>query len=279
MSATQPAATQPPATQPAADARPLVEATHLAKSFGGHVVLEDVSFTVEAGTVTCIIGPSGSGKTTLLRSLNALEIPESGVVRIGDCSVDFATITPGRAGRLSKDERDRLGVLRAQSGMVFQAHHLFPHKTALENVIEGPVVVQGESVGDATTRAREILEKVGLSAHADKYPYQLSGGQQQRVGIARALALRPSVVLFDEPTSALDPELVGDVLGVMKDLAAEGWTMVVVTHELRFAQQVADQVLFIDGGLIVEQGPPQEVIANPQHPRTKTFLTRLLEPI
>jgi L-cystine transport system ATP-binding protein len=257
----------------------LVEVQHLAKSFGQHVVLKDISFTVDAGTVTCVIGPSGSGKTTILRSLNALEIPDSGVVRIGDCRVDFAGITPGARGRLPKRDREGLAVLRSQSGMVFQAHNLFPHRTVLENVVEGPVVVQREAPAEARPRALALLEEVGLSAHADKYPFQLSGGQQQRVGIARALALRPSVVLFDEPTSALDPELVGDVLGVMRDLAAEGWTMVVVTHELRFAQQVADQVLFIDDGLIVEQGPPGEVIADPQHPRTKAFLTRLLEPI
>jgi L-cystine transport system ATP-binding protein len=257
----------------------LVEVDHLAKSFGDHVVIEDMSFSVDPGTVTCVIGPSGSGKTTLLRALNALEVPDKGIVRIGDTTVDFARINPGPRGRLPKAQRSELMALRRHSGMVFQAHHLFPHRTALQNVIEGPVIVQGEAVADATARARDILEEVGLSAHADKYPYQLSGGQQQRVGIARALALRPDLVLFDEPTSALDPELVGDVLSVMKDLAAEGWTMVVVTHELRFAQQVADQVLFIDGGLIVEQGPPSDVIANPQHPRTKTFLTRLLEPI
>jgi cystine transport system ATP-binding protein len=271
-------ATSPPAQQSFPETH-LVEVQHLAKSFGQHVVLKDISFTVESGSVTCVIGPSGSGKTTILRSLNALEIPDSGVVRIGDCRVDFADITPGVRGRLPKADRDVLAVLRSKSGMVFQAHNLFPHRTVLQNVLEGPVVVQGEALADATPRAHELLEKVGLSAHADKYPFQLSGGQQQRVGIARALALRPSVVLFDEPTSALDPELVGDVLGVMRDLAAEGWTMVVVTHELRFAQQVADQVLFIDGGVIVEQGPPAEVIAKPQHARTKAFLTRLLEPI
>jgi cystine transport system ATP-binding protein len=265
-------------TTAAAPSGHLVEVQHLRKSFGDHVVIEDISFTVDSGTVTCVIGPSGSGKTTLLRSLNALEVPDRGVVRIGDTTVDFAGINPGPRGRLTKAQRAELMALRRHSGMVFQAHHLFPHKTALENVVEGPVVVQGESPADATARARELLAKVGLAEHEDKYPFQLSGGQQQRVGIARALAIRPDLVLFDEPTSALDPELVGDVLGVMKDLAAEGWTMVVVTHELRFAQQVADQVLFIDGGVIVEQGPPQDVIA-PQHPRTRTFLTRLLEPI
>jgi len=257
----------------------LVEVQHLAKSFGDHEVITDISFTVDPGTVTCVIGPSGSGKTTLLRSLNALEVPDRGVVRIGGTTVDFAGINPGPRGRLPRPQGAELMALRRHSGMVFQAHHLFPHKTALENVIEGPVVVQGEPLDEATARARELLDKVGLAEHADKYPFQLSGGQQQRVGIARALAIRPDLVLFDEPTSALDPELVGDVLCVMKTLASECWTMVVVTHELRFAQQVADQVLFIDGGVIVEQGPPQDVIANPQHPRTRTFLTRLLEPI
>ena len=258
---------------------PLVTVEHLAKSFGDHVVLQDISFTVDTGSVTCVIGPSGSGKTTLLRAVNALEVPDSGVVQVGDVRVDYAQVEQGPRGRLSRSDRELLARLRAQSGMVFQAHHLFPHKTALQNLVEGPVVVQGEPVAEATARARELLEKVGLAEHADKYPFQLSGGQQQRVGIARALAMRPRLVLFDEPTSALDPELVGDVLGVMKALAAEGRTMVVVTHELRFAQQVADQVLFIDEGLVVEQGPPEQVIANPRHPRTRTFLTRLLEPI
>lgn len=271
--------TQTPAPRTEPTGPHLVEVDHLAKAFGEHRVLEDISFTVDPGTVTCIIGPSGSGKTTLLRSLNALEIPDTGVVRVGEVGVDYATIHPGARGRLPRRDRDLLAALRAQSGMVFQAHHLFPHRTTLENVVEGPVVVQGEPVAEATARARELLDKVGLGEHVDKYPFQLSGGQQQRVGIARALALRPKLVLFDEPTSALDPELVGEVLGVMKTLASEGLTMVVVTHELRFAQQVADQVLFIDGGLIVEQGPPQDVIANPRHPRTKTFLTRLLDPI
>jgi L-cystine transport system ATP-binding protein len=266
-----------PSSSPGSGTGHLVTVEHLAKSFGEHVVLRDISFTVDRGTVTCIIGPSGSGKTTILRSLNGLEVPDSGTVRIGDEAVDFADVPGGR--RQSRATRDRLRRLRAQSGMVFQAHNLFPHRTALQNVTEGPVVVQGEDPAAATQRARELLERVGLAAHADKFPYQLSGGQQQRVGIARALALRPELVLFDEPTSALDPELVGDVLGVMKSLAAEGWTMVVVAHELRFAQQVADQVLFVDEGLIVEQGPPSAVIADPQQPRTRAFLQRLLEPI
>ncbi|KNX36070.1 amino acid ABC transporter ATP-binding protein [Luteipulveratus halotolerans] len=256
----------------------LVTVDHLAKAFGDHVVLKDISFTIGEGSVTTIIGPSGSGKTTLLRSLNALEIADAGVVRIGDVTVDYASVTPDRRGRLKKPARQQPARLRAQSGMVFQSHNLFPHKTVVENLIEGPVVVQGISDSDARTTAAGLLEQVGLSEHADKYPYQLSGGQQQRVGIARALALKPRLVLFDEPTSALDPELVGDVLGVIKDLAAQGWTMAIVTHEVKFAQQVSDQVLFIDGGLIVERGGP-EVIADPQQERTRTFLQRILDPI
>ena len=256
----------------------LVTVDHLAKAFGDHVVLKDISFEIGEGSVTTIIGPSGSGKTTLLRSLNALEIPDTGVVRIGDVTVDFDDVKPDRRGRLKKPVRQQLATLRAQSGMVFQSHNLFPHKTTIENVIEGPVVVQGISDSEARTTAAGLLEQVGLSEHADKYPYQLSGGQQQRVGIARALALKPRLVLFDEPTSALDPELVGDVLGVIKDLAAQGWTMAIVTHEVRFAQQVSDQVLFIDGGLIAERGGP-DVIADPQQERTRTFLKRILDPI
>ncbi|MDF8264891.1 amino acid ABC transporter ATP-binding protein [Luteipulveratus flavus] len=258
--------------------RELVDVEHLAKSFGEHEVLTDVSFTIERGGVTTIIGPSGSGKTTLLRSLNALEIADTGVVRIGDVTVDFEQVKPDRHGHLKKSVRQQLARLRAQSGMVFQSHNLFPHKTVVQNLIEGPVVVQRVPVSEARSEATRLLEQVGLAEHADKYPYQLSGGQQQRVGIARALALKPSLVLFDEPTSALDPELVGDVLAVIKDLAAAGWTMAIVTHEVRFAQQVSSQVLFIDGGLIVERGGP-EVIAEPQQERTRKFLKRILDPV
>ncbi|MBD2759934.1 amino acid ABC transporter ATP-binding protein [Yimella sp. cx-573] len=257
----------------------MVEVEHLRKSFGDNTVLQDVSFTADEGTVTVILGPSGSGKTTLLRSLNGLELPDSGVVSVADASVDFSDVSASRWGRLPREQRAAVAELGAQSGMVFQSHNLFPNMTALRNVTEGPVVVQGVAAADADAQARELLDKVGLSAHIDKFPYQLSGGQQQRVGIARALALKPKLVLFDEPTSALDPELVGEVLRVIRDLATEGWTMVIVTHEVRFAQQVADQVLFIDGGLIVEQGPPQEVIAAPKHQRTQDFLRRILDPI
>ena len=239
------------------------------KAFGELEVLRDISFDVLAGTVTTIIGPSGSGKTTVLRTLNALDRADAGVIGIGDVSVDFGAPV----------ERATLAPFRAQSGMVFQAHNLFPHKTVLQNVIEGPVIVQKRPKAEAIADARRLLDQVGLAEKADQYPYQLSGGQQQRVGIARALALKPKLMLFDEPTSALDPELVGDVLRVIKDLAAEGWTMVIVTHEIRFAQQVADQVLFIEAGVVLESGPPAQVLGAPSEARTRQFLQRILDPI
>jgi L-cystine transport system ATP-binding protein len=239
------------------------------KAFGELEVLRDISFDVPMGTVTAVIGPSGSGKTTVLRTLNALDRADAGVIGIGDVSVDFGEPV----------ERAVLARFRAQSGMVFQAHNLFPHKTVLQNVIEGPVIVQKRPKAEAVEDARRLLEQVGLAEKADQYPYQLSGGQQQRVGIARALALKPKLMLFDEPTSALDPELVGDVLRVIKDLAAEGWTMVIVTHEIRFAQQVADQVLFIEAGVVLESGPPAQVLGTPSQARTRQFLQRILDPI
>jgi len=254
--------------------RPLVAVSGLAKAFGDHQVLTSIDFEVHAGSVTVLIGPSGSGKTTVLRSLNTLETPDSGVVRIGDVEVDFSGPAPKGSTR-----KKQLAALREQSGMVFQSHNLFPHMTVLQNVIEGPTVVQRRPRGEVVAEARRLLDLVGLAEKADQYPYQLSGGQQQRVGIARALALRPKLMLFDEPTSALDPELVGEVLHVMKDLASQGWTMVVVTHEIRFAQQVADQVLFMDGGVIVERGTPGEVLVNPRHERTRQFLHRILAPL
>ncbi|TXR57083.1 amino acid ABC transporter ATP-binding protein [Quadrisphaera setariae] len=257
------------------DGKPLLEAAGLVKSFGETRVLRGVDLAVPAGTVSVLIGPSGSGKTTVLRCLNALERPEAGLVRIGDVSVDFAALPQqGRRAALRAETR-----LRAQSGMVFQAHHLFPHRSALENLLEGPVVVQGRPREEARAEALVLLERVGLKGREDSLPSQLSGGQQQRVGIARALAIRPQVVLFDEPTSALDPELVGEVLAVMRDLAEGGTTMVVVTHEIRFAQQVADQVLFLDGGVVVERGPAAQVIADPREERTRRFLRRLLDPL
>ena len=250
----------------------LISATDLTKSFDGTPVLRGVTFEAQEGTATAVLGPSGSGKTTVLRSLNVLETPESGRVRIGEAAVDFADLPRERR------ERERVvAALRARSGMVFQSHHLFPHKTVLQNLTEGPVVVQGRPEDEAVRDARALLERVGLTGRDDAYPSQLSGGQQQRVGIARALALRPQVVLLDEPTSALDPELVGEVLAVVRDLAREGWTMVIVTHEVRFAQDVADQVLFLDGGVVAEQGGP-EVITDPTRERTRQFLRRILTP-
>ncbi len=258
---------------------PVVSAQHVRKSFGAKEVLTDISFEVGEGEVTVVLGPSGSGKTTLLRALGGLERPDSGVITVGDSTVDFAELTPNRRGRLPRAQRESTDALGRQSGFVFQSHNLFAHRTTIDNVIEGPVIVQGEDRESARERARALLEQVGLSEHADKYPFQLSGGQQQRVGIARALALRPAVVLFDEPTSALDPETVGEVLAVMRDLAEQHWTMVVVTHEIRFAREVADDVLFIDKGLVVEHGPPEQVILEPREARTQAFLKRILDPI
>ena len=253
-------------TEPRED-RIVAEGVH--KAFGENEVLKGVSFSVAQGSATAIIGPSGSGKTTLLRALNALDVPDAGVIRVGDVEIDFSK-------PVSKDQLRRY---RAQSGFVFQSHNLFPHKTVLQNVTEGPIVVQKQPKEQADADAVELLEQVGLAEKRDQYPFQLSGGQQQRVGIARALALKPKVVLFDEPTSALDPELVGEVLSVIKDLAVEGWTLVVVTHEIQFARQVSDQVLFTDRGVILEKGPPAEVIGNPKEERTRQFLDRILNPL
>jgi cystine transport system ATP-binding protein len=251
----------------------LVEVAGVTKSFGQTQVLRGVDFTADEGTATVLLGPSGSGKTTVLRSLNVLETPDAGRVSIGEAAVDFGTLPRDKGER-----RRQVAALRAQSGMVFQSHNLFPHRTVMENIIEGPVVAQKRDREEAIADAKVLLDQVGLGDRLDAYPSQLSGGQQQRVGIARALALKPRVVLFDEPTSALDPELVGEVLAVIKDLAAEGWTMVIVTHEIRFAEQVADQVLFLDGGLIVEHGTSAQVIGDPTEERTRRFLKRILDP-
>ncbi|WP_167163699.1 amino acid ABC transporter ATP-binding protein [Mycolicibacterium fluoranthenivorans] len=246
-----------------------VQAEGVEKAFGENKVLKGVSFSVARGTATTIIGPSGSGKTTLLRALAALDVPDAGVIRVGDQEIDFAKPVA----------KDKLRAYRAQSGFVFQGHNLFPHKTVLENITEGPVIVQKRPKAEAEADALALLEQVGLAAKRDQYPFELSGGQQQRVGIARALALKPKVVLFDEPTSALDPELVGEVLSVIRDLAVEGWTLVIVTHEIQFAKQVSDQVLFTDQGIILEQGPPAAVIGDPQEERTQQFLNRILNPL
>jgi len=254
----------------------------LQKSFGANQVLKSIDLTVARGKVLALIGPSGSGKTTVLRCLNGLEIADGGTIEIigaedathAPVTIDFAAAHGSRSGVPKKT----LGTLRDRSAMVFQHYNLFPHKTVLENVMEGPVVVQRRPRAEVEAEALALLERVGLGEKRDSYPFELSGGQQQRVGIVRALALRPTLLLFDEPTSALDPELVGDVLRLIKELAAEGWTMVIVTHELEFAREVASEVAFVDGGTIVEHGDPKEMLRNPQHERTRQFLHRLLFP-
>ncbi|MBM7586390.1 cystine transport system ATP-binding protein [Bacillus pakistanensis] len=235
----------------------------LKKQFDDLEVLKGMDIEVRKGQVIVLIGPSGSGKTTFLRCLNALEIPNGGEITIGDIGANFNGKVP----------KQKLLKLRRQTGMVFQSYNLFPHMTALENVMEGPITVQKRSKSEVCEKAKALLEKVGLGDKIDYYPFQLSGGQQQRVGIARALAIEPKVMLFDEPTSALDPELVGEVLKVMKDLAEEGMTMVVVTHEMRFAKEAADEVIFMDGGHIVERGDPMTIFENPQNDRTRKFLS------
>lgn len=239
----------------------------LHKSFGELEVLKGIDLEIEKGKVVVVIGPSGSGKTTFLRCLNVLELPTEGIIQLDQQTLDFS-------GNVAKKT---ITEFRSNTGMVFQSYNLFPHKTALENVIEGPVIVKRENKETAVKKASALLEKVGLGDKKNFYPFQLSGGQQQRVGIARALAMEPKVMLFDEPTSALDPELIGDVLNVMKDLASEGMTMVVVTHEMRFAKEVADEVIFMDNGVIVERGAPSEVFDRPKEERTKRFLRKLEE--
>lgn len=244
----------------------LIKVNGLSKRFGDNQVFEKIDFEVAEGSVTVIIGPSGSGKTTILRSLNALEVPEAGKVSIGNFEIDYS----------AKPNKKAIAELRALSGMVFQGNNLFGNLSALDNVTEGPIRAQKIKKETAQAQARELLKLVGLSEKENAYPHELSGGQQQRVGIARALALKPDVLLFDEPTSALDPELVGEVLSAMRDLAQRGWTMVVVTHEMRFASQVADQVIFIDKGQIVERGTAKQVLETPKQARTKEFLHRIL---
>ena len=245
----------------------MIQITNIHKAFGSNQVLKGIDLTIHKGKVVVILGPSGSGKTTFLRCLNALEIPDQGVIAFDDGSltVNFAT----------KPKKKTLLALQRKSGMVFQSYNLFPHKTAIENLMLGPTVVQGRSKVQAREQAVALLEKVGLSDKADLYPFQLSGGQQQRIGIARALAIEPSLLLFDEPTSALDPELVQDVLGTMKQLASEGWTMVVVTHEINFARDVADHVVLIEDGQVVEEGSAEQMFQLSTHPRTQAFLQRI----
>lgn len=246
----------------------MIQIRNIHKQFGHNVILRGIDLDVNKGQVVVILGPSGSGKTTFLRCLNALEIPEQG-------HIIFDGQPPFHFDFAKKYSKADILTLRRKSAMVFQQYNLFPHKTALENVMEAPVHVQGKNKVTARQEALILLDKVGLSDKVDLYPYQLSGGQQQRVGIARALALQPDLMLFDEPTSALDPELVGDVLNTMKQLASEGWTMVVVTHEIKFALEVADVVVVMDGGVIVEQGAPEELFNHPQHERTRRFLSKI----
>ncbi len=246
----------------------MIRVTDLHKTFGRLQVLRGISLEVPRGSVFVLMGPSGSGKSTLLRCINLLEEPTGGTIQVGG-----RTMTFGAGGRPLPSDRE-LAAFRANVGMVFQHFNLFPHMTALGNVMEGPVTVKGMPRAEAARLARELLDKVGLADKADAYPSKLSGGQRQRVAIARALAMSPEVMLFDEVTSALDPELVGEVLGVMQRLAEEGMTMVVVTHEIGFAHEVAHRVCLLDGGAIIEQGPPAEVLRRPSNPRTQAFLRR-----
>jgi polar amino acid transport system ATP-binding protein len=251
---------------------PMVLAERVVKAFGSHVVLSDISLSVERGEVVCIIGPSGSGKSTFLRCINHLERLDGGRL-----TVDGELIGYRQSGDKIYELKPREAAhQRKDIGMVFQRFNLFPHLTVLENIIEAPTQVKRQSRAAASARAMELLERVGLAEKAKAYPASLSGGQQQRVAIARALAMDPKLMLFDEPTSALDPELVGEVLDVMKQLARDGMTMVVVTHEMGFAREVADSLVFMDGGVVVERGIPREVLADPQHARTKAFLSKVL---
>ncbi|WP_314426859.1 amino acid ABC transporter ATP-binding protein [uncultured Microbacterium sp.] len=250
----------------------MVEIRGVRKSFGHTPVLTDVSLAVPAGSVTCLIGPSGSGKTTLLRCVNRLETVDAGIILV-DGELVGAT---RHRGRLIEARESAIARTRRHTGMVFQRFNLFPHRTVLENVIEGPTQVLGRPRAEAIGEAMVLLERVGLADKAPAYPQELSGGQQQRIAIARALAMTPKLMLFDEPTSALDPELVGEVLSVMRDLAVDGMTMMVVTHELGFAREVSDQVVFMAGGVVVESGMPEEVLTSPQHDRTQSFLARIL---
>jgi polar amino acid transport system ATP-binding protein len=243
----------------------MIELRDVHKRFGANEVLKGITAAVEKSEVVCIIGPSGSGKSTILRCINGLESYEAGDILVEGARVDAHSPS--------------IVDIRTQISMVFQRFNLFPHRTALENIMEGPIYVKKEPRAEALERGRDLLMQVGLAGKADAYPTQLSGGQQQRVAIARALAMQPKAILFDEPTSALDPELVGEVLSVMRKLADDGKTMVVVTHEMAFAKDVADRVLFIDGGVIVEQGAAKTVLNQPQHARTQDFLRRVLHPL
>jgi polar amino acid transport system ATP-binding protein len=251
---------------------PMVLAQGVRKSFGANEVLKGVDLRVERGQVAVLLGPSGSGKSTLLRCINHLEKVDAGRLTVDGELVGYVE----KGGRLHELPVKEVARRRTDIGMVFQRFNLFAHQTALENIVEAPVRVRGEKPDAARKRALELLERVGLAAKAGAYPSELSGGQQQRVAIARALAMRPKLMLFDEPTSALDPELVGDVLDVMRGLAKDGMTMVVVTHEIGFAREVGDLAMFLDGGVVVEAGDPRQVLVEPRHERTRAFLSKVL---
>jgi polar amino acid transport system ATP-binding protein len=263
-------------TDPAAPVRrPMLDMAGICKSFGTHTVLQDVSLSVAPGEVVVVIGPSGSGKTTLLRCINLLEDYERGQITLDGEPVGYMLDkASGRRVRLSERE---IAASRERIGIVFQSYNLFPHMTALQNIVAAPIRVKGVPRAKAEARGRALLAAVGLPDKADAYPVRLSGGQQQRVAIARALAMEPKLMLFDEVTSALDPELVGEVLAAMQQLARDGMTMVVVTHEMSFAREVADRVVFMDGGMIIEQGPPETIFANPSTDRVRSFLKRYNE--
>ena len=251
---------------------PMVKAEGVHKSFGALEVLQGIDLEVKSGEVFCLIGPSGSGKSTFLRCINHLEKINAGRLYVDGELVGYQQ----RGDKLYELKESEVSLKRRDIGMVFQRFNLFPHMTALENVMEAPVQVKGINKAQARERAQQLLERVGLADKAASYPSQLSGGQQQRVAIARALAMDPKLMLFDEPTSALDPELVGEVLDVMRDLAESGMTMVVVTHEMGFAREVGDSLVFMDDGVVVESGHPRDVLTNPQHDRTKSFLSKVL---
>ena len=244
----------------------MLSVKNLKKVYGDLVVLDGVNLGIESNKTTTIIGPSGSGKSTLLRCMNLLEIPTDGKIEFGGIELDFGG---------GKVKNSAMIQMRKKTGMVFQQFNLFPHKTVLENIIEAPVHVLKREKKEVCEEAEELLKKVGLLDKKDTYPAQLSGGQQQRIAIARAMAMHPEILLFDEPTSALDPEMVGEVLAVMKKLAKDGMTMVVVTHEMGFAREVADRVMFIDEGVILEEGTPEQIFSQPKHPRTIDFLNKL----
>jgi len=252
--------------------QPLVRARNVQKSYGDNEVLKGIDLDVMPGEVVVILGPSGSGKSTFLRCINHLEEMNAGSIMLGEEQIGYEL----KKGRLQRLSARRIARQRQRIGMVFQQFNLYPHMTVLQNIIEAPIGVHKQSRQEATRYAGELLATVGLSDKSDAWPRHLSGGQQQRVAIARALAIRPELMLFDEPTSALDPELVGEVLATMRTLAERGLTMIVVTHEIGFAREAADRVVFMDGGVVVEQGPPEEVLVNPRHPRFQAFLSRFI---